>query len=79
VVNTPHFKEMLKLLKVNRYLIERSAAIKLERKIAAKITEQAYSKSFQKAGGIRYGHTQQLNQKEFTILKDMVGELIPFT
>jgi hypothetical protein len=78
IVNTSHFKEMLALLKVNRYLLERAAVVRLERKIADEIVKRATSKSFKGSGSIKYGDTQKLSAKEFQILKNMTAEIIPF-
>jgi hypothetical protein len=64
---------MLKLVETNRYLLERSAAVKLERRLAKEILSHKHEKS---GNVIEKADTKTLNQKEFARLKTYVTDVI---
>lgn len=68
-----HFSSMLKLVETNRYLLERSAAVKLERQLAKEILSHKHEKS---GNVIEKADTKTLNQKEFARLKTYVTDVI---
>ena len=73
VSTAQHFSSMLKLVETNRYLLEHSAAVKLERKIAREILEHEHDKS---ENVIQNSDTKALNQKEFARIKTYVTDVI---
>lgn len=71
---TANFKEMYNYIGVARDIIERSAAIKLERRFAHDILRQ-FTKSDEKSG-INWGATRQINQADFKTISRYVRDLI---
>lgn len=68
-----HFSSMLKLVETNRYLLERSAAVRLERKIAKDILSEGHEKT---NGAIQSADTKKLTQKEFAQVKTYVSDIL---
>ena len=71
-ISVPHYRSMLDTMRMNRYLIERSVALKMERTLA----DQIIKSDKKKQGNFNYGFTQALNNKEFAILRKYVNDLL---
>ena len=71
---TANFKEMFKYMALNRRLIERSVAVKLERALAKQALLEANEPK--EVGGINQGLTKSLGQEEFRTLTHYTRDLI---
>ena len=60
ITSIPHYNAMSKMISTNRYLIQRSVALKMERDLASKILDADKPK----INGFTYGDTLKLNVKE---------------
>lgn len=72
ITSIPHYNAMSKLIATNRYLIQRSVALKMERDLA----EAVITADKPNEGGFNYGDTQQLTEKEWSILRNYVNDLL---
>jgi biotin-(acetyl-CoA carboxylase) ligase len=61
VTRVPHYNAMLKLIATNRYLIQRSVALTMERELANKILN---ADKLTKKGEINVGETMSFNERE---------------
>lgn len=75
VMKTPHFREMLKIVRVNRQLIERAAALRIERDLAEKVLAEEKSMS----GNISSGYFFKFNPKEYSALQRVVSDSLIFS
>ena len=71
-ISVPHYRAMLDTIRMNRYLIERSIALRMERTLADQILKAGKKAT----GNFNYGFTQSLNNKEFGIIKKYVNDLL---
>lgn len=78
VTEAPHFNEMLKLLSLNRSMLEHAAVFRIERMLANKIlkTHQGYFQEKDKIN-IEKQDVKSMSSKEFDIVKAIVSEMIP--
>ena len=60
ITNIPHYNAMSQLIATNRYLVQRSVALKMERELA----EAVITADKPNENGFNYGDTQQLTEKE---------------
>jgi hypothetical protein len=72
VSRAEHFNAMLKLVELNRFLIQKAAVIKLERKLAKEVLEINQSSE----SAINDFDTKALNKKEFKELKRYASDVI---
>lgn len=75
LTSVPHYNAMSKLIATNRYLIQRSVAIEMERNLAQQIlladkNEDGVNKT------INDGYTQKFNEKEWSALRTYVSDLL---
>lgn len=78
VTEAPHFNEMLKLLSLNRYLLEKASIFKIERILANKILKTHRGHFDNKPGiNIKIQDVKSMSSKEFDIVKSIVSEMIP--
>lgn len=79
---TPHFNAMLRLVELNRYLLENSAAVKLERKLAYEVLNDGHDKLLlpdkTTFSVLTKADLNSLTRKEFTRLKNYVTDVITF-
>ena len=73
---TANFKEMFNYVLINRKMIERSAAIKIERSIAKSFVDSV--SKIDTNSGINRGSTLVLNDQEFKILSQYVRDSIVY-
>lgn len=72
ITSIPHYNAMSKMISTNRYLIQRSVALKMERDLASKILDADKPK----INGFTYGDTLKLNVKEWAALRNYVNDLL---
>lgn len=71
-ISVPHYKSMLDTIRTNRYLVERSVALSMERTLADQVIKSG--KKFD--GNFNYGFGQSLDPKAFGIVKRYVSDLL---
>lgn len=71
-ISVPHYRSMLDTIRTNRYLIERSIALKMERELADQVIKQGKVQD----GKFNYGYGQSLDSKAFGITKKYVSDLM---
>ena len=78
VTEAPHFNEMLKLLSLNRSMLEHASVFRIERMLAAKIlkTHNGYFQEKDKVN-VKIQDVKSMSSKEFDIVKAIVSEMIP--
>ena len=75
---TGNFKEMFRYIATNRNIIERSVAVKMERRLEDELLRSCQSTHNGEEDGISFATTKVLNDKEFRTLSQYVRDLIVF-
>lgn len=73
IMSVPHFREMFKLVKTNRKIIEKAIYFKTSRLLADAILKVNKKIS---DNGLSRGLRQKLNEKEFRIIQNATGDII---
>ena len=73
IMTVPHFREMFKLVRVNRKNLERAVIFKYERVLADKLLKINKKLS---ANGLSLGLTQKFNEREYRILQSATSDII---
>lgn len=78
IVALPHFNEMIKLVSLNRDLINNAAVFRLEREVEKKIMSKMSNGTNWKLSKIKKYHTKKLSEKEFQVLQQFISESIAY-
>ena len=73
IITVPHFYAMLQMIPLNRKLIQRSIALKMERELAEKVV---HADKPDLVPGFNRGDKKALTQQEWAVLRNYVNDLL---